>query len=108
MSKLKGERKEEREKDCKKRKSKQEEIGTQENSGGEVGGGQRAISFLNKERMGEGVVKKNTNGKAPGSGKIDCVIGSGSRSLIHSFVRSLLFRQVKYSPVCLSLLCPRV
>lgn len=59
-----------------------------------MGGGPRAISFLNKERMGEVVVIKRTNGKAPGSGKIDSVIGSGSRSLIHSFVRSLLFRQV--------------
>lgn len=33
-----------------------------------VGGGLRAISLLNKERIEEGVVKKNTNGKAPGSG----------------------------------------
>ena len=65
-------------------------------------GGLRAISFLNKERMGEGAVKKSTNGKAPGSGKIDCLIDSGSCSLIRSFVRSLLFRQVKCSPVCLS------
>ena len=71
---------------------------------GKCGGrGVRAISFLNKERMREEVVKKSTNGKAPGSGKIDCVIGSGSHSLIHSFVRSLLSRQVKCSPVCLSL-----
>lgn len=104
---MKGERKEERENECKKRKSKCEEIGRQENSGGEMGGGPRAISLLNKERMGEGVIK-STNGRAPGSGKIDCVIGSGSHPLIHSFVRSLLFRQVKCSPVCLSLLCPQV
>lgn len=32
-----------------------------------VGGGLRAISLLNKERIEEGVVK-NTNGKAPGPG----------------------------------------
>lgn len=54
VSKLKGERKKKRKKDCKKRKSKLEEIGKQENSGGDVGGGPRAISFVNKDRTGEG------------------------------------------------------
>lgn len=49
--------------------------------------------------------KKSTNGKASSSVKIDGVIGSSSHSLIHSFVRSLLFRQVKCSLVCLALLC---
>lgn len=51
---MKGERKKKRKEDCKKRKSKLEEIGKQENSGGDVGGGPRAISFLNKDRKGEG------------------------------------------------------